>query len=177
MKSRRGRLFGSMGIAIALISCASQAQVAPQFSLFRLLTNKEAALGLDVDIGSHYRIDVSTNLPAWVPLVMLTGSAVTIQHTDSAAPWLGTRYYRAEKVAATNMLGDYLLTTNGDVIIQTKFHATFVMRWNGKMIYNDPDNTTPYASLPKADLILLSHILTPIISTFPRSTPLRTSMP
>ena len=159
MKSR-GRLLGSVGIAMALISCVSQAQVAPQFSSFQLLTNKEAALGLNGETGSLYRIDVSTNLPEWIPLVTLAGSAATIQHTDSATPWLGARYYRAEKVGATNMLGDYLSTTNGDVIIQPKFHATFVMRWNDKMIYNDPDNTTSYTGLPKADLILLSHIHT-----------------
>jgi L-ascorbate metabolism protein UlaG (beta-lactamase superfamily) len=41
------------------------------------------------------------------------------------------------------------------------FHATAVLEWNGKMIYNDPDDDTAYAAtylgLPKADLILVSH--------------------
>ena len=37
-------------------------------------------------------------------------------------------------------------------------HASFVMEWDGKMIYNDPvGGSSPYRSFPKADLILVSH--------------------
>jgi F420-dependent oxidoreductase-like protein len=54
-------------------------------------------------------------------------------------------------------VGDHLATTNGDVIIQPRFHASFVMQWNGLMIYNDPAPSATYAGLPKADLILVSH--------------------
>jgi L-ascorbate metabolism protein UlaG (beta-lactamase superfamily) len=154
-----------MGIAVGLAAFVSQAQVPPQFSSIQLLTNKEMALKLSIETGSNYRIDVSTNLPVWTPLVTLTGAAVTLQHTDSATPYLDTRFYRAEKVAGTNMLGDYLSTSDGDVIIQPRFHATFVIRWNGRMIYNDPDDAATYTGLSKADLILLSHIHTDHLST------------
>jgi L-ascorbate metabolism protein UlaG (beta-lactamase superfamily) len=157
MKTWRIRLEAAIGIAALLGTLVSSAQAPPQFTGIQLLTNKEMAVKLSVDTGSHYRLDVSTNLGAWNPLVTLTGAAVAIQHTDSAAPFLNTRFYRAEKIAATNILGDFLTTTDGDVIIQPRYHATFVMSWNGKMIYNDPAPPATYTGLPKADLILLSH--------------------
>ncbi len=53
--------------------------------------------------------------------------------------------------------GDHLVTGDGEVVIQPRNHATFVMQWNGKMIYFDPASTASYAGLPKADLILLTH--------------------
>jgi L-ascorbate metabolism protein UlaG (beta-lactamase superfamily) len=143
---------------LALFSVfVSSAQTNPQFTAIGILTNQEVALQLSVDTGSMYRIDATTNLPVWSPLVSFTGSIASLQHTDSAAPYLASRLYRAEKLSATNLLaGDYLSTTNGDVIIQARRHATFVMSWNGLMIYNDPTNIS-YADIPKADLILLSH--------------------
>ena len=156
MNARCNRFLAVIGITASLVSFGVRGQV-PEFSSFRLLTNKEAVMGLSAATGSHYRIDFSTNPPIWTPLVMLTGALAAVQHTDSATPYLASRFYRAEKVSSTNLLGDILTTTNGDVTIQPKFHATFVMSWNGKMIYNDPDNTTSYVGLPKADLILLSH--------------------
>jgi L-ascorbate metabolism protein UlaG (beta-lactamase superfamily) len=59
------------------------------------------------------------------------------------------------------MTGDHLVTTNGEVIIHPLYHASFVMFWNGKVIYNDPDDDGQYSAryqgLPKADLILISH--------------------
>jgi L-ascorbate metabolism protein UlaG (beta-lactamase superfamily) len=133
------------------------AQTNPQFTAVNVLTNHEVALQLAVDTNSMYRIDAATNLPDWTPLVSLTGAVATLQFTDSATPYLESRLYRAEQIAATNLLiGDYLSTSDGDVIIQPRRHATFVMSWNGKTIYNDPTNMS-YADLPKADLILLSH--------------------
>jgi L-ascorbate metabolism protein UlaG (beta-lactamase superfamily) len=133
------------------------AQTNPQFTAVNVLTNHEVALQLAVDTNSMYRIDAATNLPDWTPLVSLTGAVATLQFTDSATPYLDTRLYRAEQITATNLLiGDYLSTSDGDVIIQPRRHATFVMSWNGKTIYNDPTNMS-YADLPKADLILLSH--------------------
>src|SRR5439155_19660163 len=54
--------------------------------------------------------------------------------------------------------GDHLNTTNGDVIIHPINHASFVMSWQGKMIYNDPvGGSARYATFPKADLILIGH--------------------
>jgi L-ascorbate metabolism protein UlaG (beta-lactamase superfamily) len=72
---------------------------------------------------------------------------------------LNRRYYRAQQLSGANIItGDHLVTTNGDVVFHPIFHASFVMTWNGLIIYNDPDSpTTLYTGLPKADLILISH--------------------
>jgi len=156
----RNRILGALAVvAFGLRLPMAPAQTNPQFTAIGLLSNRETALQLTVDTGSVYRIDAATNPSGWLPLVSLTGAVTSLQHTDSAAPYLDSRFYRAEKLTGTNnLVGDYLSTSNGDVIIQPRYHATFVMSWNGKMIYNDPDNTTTYTSLPKADLILVSHI-------------------
>lgn len=135
------------------------AQTPPEFTTIQRLTNKEVRLQWNAPAGRGYRIDASTNLPAWNSLVTLTGAATSLQFTDSAAPYLITRYYRAEQLSLSNILtGDHLATTNGDVIIQPIGHASFVMKWNDLMIYNDPTGgAAPYASFPRADLILVSH--------------------
>src|SRR5262249_18280918 len=66
--------------------------------------------------------------------------------------------YRAQQVDGTNVFtGDHLTTTNGDVVMQPRFHATCVLRWNGVMIYCDPDDSATYGALAKADLILVTH--------------------
>jgi L-ascorbate metabolism protein UlaG (beta-lactamase superfamily) len=75
---------------------------------------------------------------------------------------LPARFYRAAQLTGTNILsGDHLATTDGDAIIHPLFHASFVVQWNGKVVYNDPDDDPAYLStyqgLPKADLVLISH--------------------
>src|SRR5437762_572715 len=69
------------------------------------------------------------------------------------------RFYRAVPSADTNVLtGDILVTNGGDVVIHPINHATFVMSWNGKTIYNDPvGGSSPFRGLPRADLIQISH--------------------
>jgi len=86
-------------------------------------------------------------------------SAGLNQHTDSAAPYLAARHYRAFQLNGTNFVtGDHLATDEGDVIFHPIHHATVVMSWNGKMIYNDPVGaSTVFQGLPRADLILISH--------------------
>jgi L-ascorbate metabolism protein UlaG (beta-lactamase superfamily) len=135
------------------------AQNAPRFTRVQPLTNKEVALTLSVSNGLRHRIDSSTSLTDWAGLVTLPGAGSSLSHTDTAAPYLGQRFYRAEQLSGTNTLtGDHLVTTNGDVIIRPINHASFVMSWNGQMIYNDVvGSSTLYAGLPKADLVLVSH--------------------
>jgi len=133
-------------------------QEAPRFSAPRVLTNREVALTLKATNGQVYRIDATTNLAAWSPWITVPG-AVSLQHTDAAAPYLRQRFYRAQQLADTNALtGDHFVTTNGPLTIKPVNHASFVMSWNGRMIYNDPVGAaTLYANYPKADLILVSH--------------------
>ena len=134
-----------------------------QFTNIIRLTNREVALKFIAPVGTNYRVDFSTNLTAtnpfrWNSLLTLQSAGVN-QHTDSAAPYSVARFYRAEQLTGTNILtGDNLVTTNGDAVIHPIGHASFVMSWNGKMIYNDPTNgAAAYASFPRADLILVSH--------------------
>ena len=123
------------------------------------LTNREILLRLNATAGQRYRIDTSTNFAEWQPLLTSSSTGLN-QHADSAAPYLDRRYYRAEQLSGTaHVTGDYLTTTNGDVLIHLVRHASLVMTWNGVVIYNDPDTfATPlYTGLPKANLILISH--------------------
>lgn len=119
-------------------------------------TNREVIVRFNST--GQVRIDASTNLPQWHPLLTLTSTGLN-QHLDAATPYLQQRFYRAEQLpGATNVTGDWLVTTNGNVLIRPVTHASFVMIWNGLVIYNDPDSPTSlYTGLPKADLVLISH--------------------
>jgi L-ascorbate metabolism protein UlaG (beta-lactamase superfamily) len=148
---------GSRFIAAALFLFAVTrfaALAQPAFSTPEILTNREARLRVAVPAGTAARLDTSTNLVDWNGF--LTAAAGSLVHTDSFAPYTGTRYYRAEQLAAGAFTGDHLSTTNGDLIIHQVNHAGFVMTWNGLTIYNDPVTGT-YTSFPKADLIFISH--------------------
>jgi L-ascorbate metabolism protein UlaG (beta-lactamase superfamily) len=134
------------------------AQQGPQFAGIQHLTNNEALLKLSAPAGLNFRIDASTNLVRWDFLTTLR-SAGSIQHTDSAAPFLASRFYRAVQLTETNgVTGDHLATDAGDILIHPINHATFVMIWNGKTIYSDPvGSATLFQGLPRADLILVTH--------------------
>ena len=130
-----------------------------QFTGIRVLTNNEVALSIGFSNGPTYRISTSSELPSWANMVTLPGSGGSLSVTDSAAPYLSQRFYRVEPTPTNALTGDHLTTADGDVVIHPIFHATFVMSWKGKMIYNDPRpvNGFSYSTLPKADLILVSH--------------------
>jgi L-ascorbate metabolism protein UlaG (beta-lactamase superfamily) len=150
--------------AICFTSVAS-AQTA-QFTNILRLTNRELALRFVAPAGTNYRIDISTNLSLsdsqrWESLLTLRSIGVN-QHTDSAAPFSSTRFYRAEQLTNANALtGDHLSTTNGDLVIHPLYHASLVMSWNGKIIYSDPDDDaayeTRYAGMPQGQLIVVTH--------------------
>jgi L-ascorbate metabolism protein UlaG (beta-lactamase superfamily) len=130
-----------------------------QFEGVRRLANQEIVLSLSAPPGRAYRIESALNLPEWRGLYTFpTNTTALLQFTDSAAPYLGARYYRAVRLEETNVVsGDHLVTGDGEVIIQPRNHATFVMQWKGRMIYCDPAATASYVGLPKADLILITH--------------------
>lgn len=158
MKMRRLPLLAGVSLLMGAAACWLNAQ-SFQFTNVQRLTNKELVLSLAAPTGRAYRLESSTNATDWNGLLTFaTNITTSLQHTDSAAPYLSTRYYRASQLTGTNLIsGDHLTTTNGDVIIQPRFHASFVMQWNGLMIYNDPAPSATYVGLPKADLILVSH--------------------
>src|SRR6185503_8721076 len=146
------------GLAFIFTTLAVCAQTPPNFTGIQRLTNREMVLRLSAPTGQNYRIDTSTNLPEWQPFLTLSSTGLN-QHTDTAAPYLNRRYYRAQQLSGPNIItGDHLVTTNGDVVFHPIFHASFVMTWNGLVIYNDPDSPTSlYTGLAKANLILISH--------------------
>jgi len=134
-----------------------------QFTNVQLQANREAVLTLSAPVGRSYRLEATTNVNAWNGLVTFpTNASPTLQYTDSAAPYLPARYYRAIQLSGSNILsGDHLVTTNGDVVVHPLYHASLVMSWNGKIIYSDPDDDgnyeSRYADMPKGDLILVTH--------------------
>ena len=144
-------------VALFTPSALSRAQ-APQFTGIERLTNREILLKLSVPAGIHYRIEAATNLPQWNGLATLQSTGVN-NYADSAAPYLGQRFYRAANLGGTAPLtGDHLATANGDLVIHPVDHASFVMSWNGTTIYNDPVGaSTRYTGLARANLILISH--------------------
>ena len=135
------------------------AQTPPQFTGVQPLTNKEIRLTITAPTGRSYRVETTTNAQDWSGLfTFATNVTTSLQHTDAAAPYVPARFYRAAQLTGTNILsGDHLNTADGDVVIRPLYHATFVLNWNGKLIYNDPDTLANYTGLPRADLILIGH--------------------
>ena len=137
-------------------SCAQEQR---GFTSIDRLANSEIQLRLAST--SRYRIDVSTNLSGWEPL--LSAERQTTQHLDGGAVYRSNRFYAVREYAPSHAItGDHFATEQGEVIMRPVNHASFVMQWNGMMIYNDPVTAnaqvgTVYSSLPKADLILVSH--------------------
>ena len=146
--------------ACAVMAGAGWARGQPfQFTGVRQTSNREIVLSVSAPPGRAYRIESALGLPEWHGLYTFpTNAATSLQYTDSAASYLAARYYRAVRLEGSNIVsGDHLVTNDGEVVIQPRNHATFVMQWNGKMIYCDPVPTASYTGLPKADLILITH--------------------
>lgn len=147
---------------LAMVVGARAAETPFQFNLIQPLTNREAVLKLSAPGGLNYRLETSTNLTDWHGLMTFTNpvsGAGLILQTDSAAPFLPDRFYRARQLAEANALtGDHLATDDGEVVIHAVNHASFVLGWKGLTIYNDPvGGAARYQGVPKADLILVSH--------------------
>jgi L-ascorbate metabolism protein UlaG (beta-lactamase superfamily) len=146
------------GLGLLLASGLPALAQAPTFADIKRITNSEVYFMLNAPTGRSYRVDASTNLQDWSGLLTFgTNASASLQYTDSAAPFLATRYYRAKLLEGTNILsGDHLPTTNGDVVIQPVNHAGFILQWNGVVICSDPASTA-FSGLPQPDLILISH--------------------
>src|SRR5688572_29875135 len=147
---------------LLLIAGHACAQTPFQFLRVQQLANREVLLRLSAPTGQNYRIDAGTSPTQWNGFMTFrsVGNG-TNTHTDSGAPLFSSRFYRAEQVGTNALTGDHLVTTNGDVVIHPLYHASLLMSWNGKIIYNDPDDVamfeSRYVGMPKADLILVGH--------------------
>lgn len=143
---------------LVLLVAGLEAQETPRFLSVQALTNTEIKLKMSAPTGSSYKLEVSQDLLSWQALSSFRGAA-SIDATDSAAPYLKTRYYRIQGIAETSpFVGDHIRASESDIVMRPVNHASFVMRWNGKTIYNDPVGGAPlYSAFPKPDLILVSH--------------------
>ena len=142
-------------LAIVFGLVGTLAQPMTGFTSVQRLTNNEMQLRLNVT--SSYRINVSTNLQRWNPLV--SAARQSTQYVDGGAVYRASRFYSVVEATETNFLaGDHIVTDDGDVIVRPVNHASFVMRWKNMMIYNDVVGANSlYSSFPKADLMLVSH--------------------
>ncbi len=131
-----------------------------QFTQIQQLTNQDVFLSLSAPTGKAYRIESAQSPSVWQPLITFpTNNVTSLSHTDSAAPYLSERFYRALELNQPTVLsGDHLATTNGDVILHPHQHAAVILGWNGQYIYVDPKNDVlSYAGQPRGGLVLITH--------------------
>lgn len=71
---------------------------------------------------------------------------------------LCTGFFISQPLNAQTMNQDSFSTKDGDLTLFFGGHASFYMKWNNYVIYNDPvSDYADYSSTPKADLVLISH--------------------
>jgi L-ascorbate metabolism protein UlaG (beta-lactamase superfamily) len=159
VKTLRASLAAVTFVLAVITGAPGQGQDVPAFSLFQVQTNKEMLLRLTGPRAVSLRIDTTADFHSWVPLIALTNATGTVEHTDTAAPWIGARSYRAEQMTGPVFTGDYLPTSAGDVIIHPVFHATMVVTWQDVTLCVDPtaDTLSALKALPRADLVLVTH--------------------
>jgi L-ascorbate metabolism protein UlaG (beta-lactamase superfamily) len=147
-----------MALLVVLSTSERMSGQEVSFSSIKRQTNGDIQLQLTAPAGRNYRLEASTNLLDWRPLLTFRSAAANPQ-TDAGAAYAASRSYRTVEVTNTDVLtGDHLATDDGEVVIHPVNHASFVMRWKDLVIYNDPvGGTAPYNGLPRADLILISH--------------------
>ncbi len=146
-------------LSTALVSAAAVVALAdPVGPAVTRLVDGDVLIAQTTAPNSYHRIEASPDLETWQPLFTLRSNG-TVNHKDSAAAYFGQRFYRVLTLATAPVLtGDHLATSSGEVMIHPVDHASFVMTWDGKTIYNDPvGGAAPYTAFPRADLILVSH--------------------
>jgi L-ascorbate metabolism protein UlaG (beta-lactamase superfamily) len=162
MKPQSRPLRHTIGLAVSVCALGINGWLAAQEALqpakIQRLSSGEIILEQATSAGVDYRIEASANLQEWISLITVRSTGL-IQHTDTAAPYLSSRFYRTLPASGSGLLtGDHLATDDGDIIFHPINHASFVMSWKGMMIYNDAvGGAALYQGLPRADLILVSH--------------------
>lgn len=129
----------------------------PQPSISRQ-PDGDMLVSLPASPGTILRLESSTDLLNWKPLATTTATNSSIQHRDSAAVYHPSRHYRFTPAAPGALTGDHLATTDGDILIRPINHASFLLQWKNTTIYCDPVGTASlYSTLPKADVVIISH--------------------
>lgn len=158
MKDSTWRILQWMAAVVMTIMPAVHAQEVPRFTEVLRRTNGEVALKIAVTVGRHFRLETTEELLSWRTLATAK-SIGTNPFTDGGARFASARFYRAVEVSDSGVfVGDHVQTASGDVVIHPVNHASFLMRWNDVVIYNDPvGEASMYQGLPRAHLILVSH--------------------
>jgi L-ascorbate metabolism protein UlaG (beta-lactamase superfamily) len=122
------------------------------------LANGEVLLELITSADEFVSIETSADLKQWNGLITFLSTGNRL-YTDPSPQGVSSNFYRAKVLEDNQALtGDHLSTSQGEAVIHIIDHASFVISWNGMMIYNDPVGApTLYEGLPKANLILVSH--------------------
>ena len=110
--------------------------------------------------GTTLRLETSTDLLNWQTLATTTTTATnsSIQHRDSAAIYHPSRHYRFTPAPQGALTGDHLPSSDGDILIRPINHASFLLQWKNIAIYCDPvGSASLYSTLPKADVVIISH--------------------
>jgi L-ascorbate metabolism protein UlaG (beta-lactamase superfamily) len=148
-----------LGLWTLAMGCPSFAQSPAVFSSIQRLTNGTVDLRWTAPNGSLHRIESSSDLLTWQGLVTATGSTTAKLVTDGTPDSGQPRFYRA--VSVTDPLaitGDHVRTDQGEVTVHPVNHASFVLRWGDRFLYNDPvGSTAAYQGIGRPDLILVSH--------------------
>ena len=83
---------------------------------------------------------------------------IAVRCSEAVACAFALALLACQAAAAQPMSGDVYPTDSGPLTIHPVHHASFVMTWDGKTIYNDPvGGAAPFEGLPRPDLILISH--------------------
>ncbi|MBN8249866.1 MAG: MBL fold metallo-hydrolase [Verrucomicrobia bacterium] len=120
-----------------------------------------AQLLLEAPSGVPYRLESGSLRDDWRPRITFAGTGSNrvqlLEPAEVANP--AGEFFRAVVVEdPLAVTGDHFATTDGDVVVHPVNHASFVLRWRDRMIYNDPvGGAARYSRLPRADLILVSH--------------------
>jgi len=156
-----------LGLALSFLIPSVTAQLTsnadpsrPSFTAVQHQAGGEILLRLNVPTNNNVRLEVSTDLVTWTPLYTFPAAPAAQSYTDSTAPYLPVRYYRAMHLASpTPMTGDHLVTSDGDVVVYPIDHATFAARWKDKIIYFDPvGGGTRFQRLPRPNIIFITDI-------------------
>ena len=151
----------ALGLAFTLVAESNSA-----ITQIKKLPAGPAEIVTTLPEGTFYRIEASNDLQTWQALYTLKSTGTGDTFTDTASTGQPRRFFRSIPLEGTNWVtGEHIPTADGDIVIHPIVHASFVMQWNGKIIYCDPAGdsavpgsaTTLYADLPKADLVLYTH--------------------
>ncbi len=143
-----------------LLSFPSGAEEPPPSFVGAQPAAREILLKFKGSVSFNTRLEASSNLFEWSPLATFPKSAATLEHTDSSAAYMSSRYYRIIRLTSTNAIaGDHLSTADGDVVVRPINHATMVIGWKDKVIYVDPTGgAARFTGLPKPTMVLVTDI-------------------